>query len=77
MDDDALRRHNTESFWRSLRDCAWYAGQVAVMALAWHDKQRPLYLALAVVAAVIAVITGFGAATWRREMRRDRARSPR
>ena len=65
MDDhEALHRHDVAAFWRSLRDCGWYAGQVAVLTLAWHDKQRPLYLVLAGVAVVITMVTGLGAVSW-------------
>ena len=73
MDDhQALHRHDVAAFWRSLRDCGWYVGQVAVLTLAWQDKARPLYLVLAAVAAVIAVVTGAGAVGWWRTMHRDR-----
>ena len=62
----------TVKFWRSVRDLGWYAGQVGVMWLAWSDKQRSIYLLLAIAALLIAVSTAIAAVKWRREIRRHR-----
>ena len=70
IDDRLLHEHNTSEFWRSVRDLGWYAGQVCVMWLAWSDKARPIYLALATAALLIAVSTAIAAVKWRREIRR-------
>ena len=82
IDDRLLHEHNTSEFWRSVRDLAWYAGQVCVMWIAWSDKQRSIYLAMGVAAILIAISTAIGAVKWRREIRRhqqalraDRARA--
>ncbi len=70
IDDRLLHEHNTSEFWRSVRDFVWYAGQVYLMWMAWRDKDRPIYAAVGVVAALIAVATALAAVKWRREIRR-------
>lgn len=73
MDDRLSHRYNTSNFGRSLRDAVWYAGQVAVLGLAYHDHPRGVYLVLAAFALFVAAATAVEAAKWRRELRRDRA----
>ena len=73
IDDRLLHEHNTSEFWRSVRDLAWYAGQVCVMWIAWSDKQRSIYLVLGIAALLIAVSTAIAAVKWRREIRRHAA----
>jgi hypothetical protein len=73
IDDRLLHAHNRSEFWRSVRDCVWYAAQVALMWLAWRDKGRPIYAAVGAVAALITVATALAAVKWRRELQRDQA----
>jgi hypothetical protein len=73
VSERVVHQHNVSVFWRSVRDCLWYAGQVVVLWFAWLDKHHRLYLALAVAAAGISVVTLLGAVKWLREIRRDRA----
>jgi hypothetical protein len=71
IDERLLHAHNSSEFWRSVRDFVWYAGQVYLMWLAWSDRERPIYLVVCGVAALIAVSTAIAAVRWRRELRRD------
>ncbi len=72
MDERLTHAYNRANLGRSLRDCAWYGGQVAVLSLSYHDHSRVLYLMLAAFAAFVSIATGFESIKWRRELARDR-----
>ena len=65
--------YNTANFGRSMRDCVWYAGQVAVMLLAYKRTPLGVYPVLAAIALLVAAATAVEAVKWRRELKRDEA----
>ena len=71
--DRLAHEHNEVNFGRSIRDCVWYAGQVAVMLLSYKRTPLGVYPALALIAFVICVSTGIESVKWRRELKRDKA----
>lgn len=68
---DLVHRYTVSNFRRSLRDAVWYAGQVALLGLAYHDHPRALYLVLACFALLASGFTAAEAVRWSRELRRD------
>ena len=71
---DRLRHeYNSANLGRSVRDCVWYGGQVAVMLLSYKQRHLGVCPALAAVALFVSVATGIESFKWRRELRRDRA----
>ncbi|GJG87113.1 hypothetical protein tb265_22940 [Gemmatimonadetes bacterium T265] len=71
------REYNSANLGRSVRDCVWYAGQVAVMALASKQRHLGVYPVLGMIALFVSVATGLEAFRWRRELRRDKAAAKR
>jgi len=65
--------YNTANLGRSVRDCVWYAGQVAVMALSYKQRHLGVYPVLGAIALFVSVATGIESFKWRRELRRDKA----
>ena len=65
--------YNSANLGRSLRDCVWYAGQVAVMALSYKQRHLGVYPVLGAVALLVSVATGIETRKWRRELQRDAA----
>lgn len=71
---DRLRHeYNKANLGRSVRDCIWYSGQVAVMLLSYKRTPLGVYPVLALVAFVVAIGTGREFFTWRRELQHDKA----
>lgn len=64
---------NKANLGRSVRDCVWYAGQVAVMVLSYKRTPLGVYPVLGAIALLVSVVTGREAFTWRRELKRDEA----
>lgn len=71
--DRLAHEHNEVNFGRSVRDCVWYAGQVAVMFLAYKRTPLGIYPVLALIALVVCVSTGIETVKWHRELKRDKA----
>lgn len=71
---DRLRHeYNDANLGRSVRDCVWYGGQVAVMLLSYKQRHLGVYSVLAAIALFVSVATGIESFKWRRELKRDKA----
>ena len=71
---DRLRHaYNDANLGRSVRDCVWYGGQVAVLLLSYKQRHLGVYPVLAAVALLVSVATGIESFKWRRELKRDKA----